>query len=88
MKRSWLCMLRLLPIVAAQVASSVAQQRGPIVVVGGGLAGLSAALEAVAHDVSVILLESEARLGGNSAKATRHVLARTQCPQCPGLFWV
>ncbi|KAJ3205334.1 hypothetical protein HDU67_008919 [Dinochytrium kinnereticum] len=41
-----------------------------IVVVGGGLAGLSAAIEAYRSGASVTLLEKEQRLGGNSAKAT------------------
>nr|CCC47842.1 putative NADH-dependent fumarate reductase, fragment [Trypanosoma vivax Y486] len=41
-----------------------------VVVVGGGLAGLSAAIEAAGCGAQVILLEKEGRLGGNSAKAT------------------
>ncbi|KAJ3115731.1 hypothetical protein HDU96_000143 [Phlyctochytrium bullatum] len=41
-----------------------------VVVVGGGLAGLSAAIEAYRGGAQVTLLEKEARLGGNSAKAT------------------
>ncbi|RNF14887.1 NADH-dependent fumarate reductase-like protein [Trypanosoma conorhini] len=41
-----------------------------VVIVGGGLAGLSAAIEAAACGAQVILLEKEPKLGGNSAKAT------------------
>jgi flavocytochrome c len=41
-----------------------------IIVVGGGLAGLSAAIEAANCGAHVILLEKTAALGGNSAKAT------------------
>ncbi|PWV11149.1 putative NADH-dependent fumarate reductase [Trypanosoma cruzi] len=41
-----------------------------VIVVGGGLAGLSAAIEATACGAQVILLEKEPRVGGNSAKAT------------------
>ncbi|KAH8614254.1 ApbE family Alanine dehydrogenase PNT C terminal domain [Trypanosoma vivax] len=41
-----------------------------VIVVGGGLAGLSAAIEAAGCGAQVILLEKEGRLGGNSAKAT------------------
>ncbi|CCW64868.1 unnamed protein product [Phytomonas sp. EM1] len=41
-----------------------------VVVVGGGLAGCSAAIEAAKRGAKVILLEKETKLGGNSAKAT------------------
>lgn len=41
-----------------------------VIVVGGGLAGLSAALEALAHGARVTLLDKAKSLGGNSAKAT------------------
>ncbi|KAG5492501.1 hypothetical protein JKF63_01079 [Porcisia hertigi] len=41
-----------------------------VVVIGGGLAGCTAAIEAANCGATVILLEKEARLGGNSAKAT------------------
>ena len=41
-----------------------------VVIVGGGLAGLSCALEARNMGASVVLLEQESHLGGNSAKAS------------------
>jgi flavocytochrome c len=41
-----------------------------IVIVGGGLAGLSAAIEAHDRGAKVVILDKEPRLGGNSAKAT------------------
>ncbi|CCW71935.1 unnamed protein product [Phytomonas sp. Hart1] len=41
-----------------------------VVVVGGGLAGCAAAIEAAERGARVIVLEKEPRLGGNSAKAT------------------
>ncbi|KAG5491957.1 hypothetical protein GH5_00853 [Leishmania sp. Ghana 2012 LV757] len=41
-----------------------------VVVVGGGLAGCAAAIEAANCGATVIVLEKEPRLGGNSAKAT------------------
>ncbi|KAK9728036.1 hypothetical protein K7432_001352 [Basidiobolus ranarum] len=41
-----------------------------VIIVGGGLAGLSAALEAYQLGAHVTLIEKEGRLGGNSAKAT------------------
>ncbi len=43
---------------------------GTVVVVGGGLAGLSATIEATRHGTKVVLIEKEKGLGGNSAKAT------------------
>lgn len=41
-----------------------------IIVVGGGMAGLAAALEASQGGANVILIEGEKSTGGNSAKAT------------------
>lgn len=41
-----------------------------VIVVGGGLAGLSASLEALERGARVTLLEKEAAVGGNSQKAT------------------
>lgn len=41
-----------------------------IVVVGGGLAGLSAAIEVVTKMVRLTVIEGEKTTGGNSAKAT------------------
>jgi succinate dehydrogenase/fumarate reductase flavoprotein subunit len=46
------------------------ESRRTVIVVGGGLAGLSAALEAQKHGARVYVLEKEVRLGGNSAKAS------------------
>ncbi|EPY23732.1 NADH-dependent fumarate reductase [Strigomonas culicis] len=41
-----------------------------VIVIGGGLAGCAAAIEAANCGAQVILLEKEKKLGGNSAKAT------------------
>ena len=41
-----------------------------VIIVGGGLAGLSAALEALKADATVILIDKAKDLGGNSAKAS------------------
>lgn len=41
-----------------------------VIVVGGGLAGLTATIDAVKHGASVTIIEKEGQLGGNSAKAT------------------
>ena len=46
-----------------------------VVIVGGGLAGVSAAVEAVKAKARVTLLEKEKDLGGNSAKATSGINA-------------
>ncbi|VDO38502.1 unnamed protein product, partial [Onchocerca flexuosa] len=47
----------------------------PVIVVGGGLAGLSAALQAVHEGANVVLIEGEKDLGGNSQKASSGVAA-------------
>ncbi|KAM3727606.1 NADH:fumarate oxidoreductase [Dirofilaria immitis] len=47
----------------------------PVIVVGGGLAGLSAALQAIHEGANVILIEGEKDLGGNSQKASSGVAA-------------
>jgi cleavage and polyadenylation specificity factor subunit 2 len=44
--------------------------RPHVIVVGGGLAGLSAAYEAATNNAKVTLIEGEKNVGGNSAKAT------------------
>ncbi|CAN0310642.1 unnamed protein product, partial [Discosporangium mesarthrocarpum] len=41
-----------------------------IIVIGGGLAGLCAAIEAAEAGAIVVLLEKQKSIGGNSAKAT------------------
>ncbi|KAG5466698.1 hypothetical protein LSCM1_00869 [Leishmania martiniquensis] len=46
-----------------------------VIIVGGGLAGCSAAIEAASCGAQVILLEKESKLGGNSAKATSGINA-------------
>ncbi len=61
----------------------------PVVVVGGGLAGLAASIEASRAGAPVILMEKGNRIGGNSAKATsgRHLHTRARaryfCQQTP-----
>eukprot|EP00475_Leptophrys_vorax_P001706 TRINITY_DN10940_c0_g1_i1.p1 TRINITY_DN10940_c0_g1~~TRINITY_DN10940_c0_g1_i1.p1 ORF type:complete len:492 (+),score=44.88 TRINITY_DN10940_c0_g1_i1:364-1839(+) len=52
-----------------------------VVVVGGGLAGLSAALEVVRLGGTVLVLEKSERLGGNSAKASSGMNAACTGPQ-------
>jgi len=46
-----------------------------VIVVGGGLAGLSAACELLEQGCNVYLLEKETNLGGNSSKATCGIAA-------------
>jgi len=50
--------------------SSKSSDGADVIVVGGGLAGLSATVEAVRHGAHVTIVEKEANVGGNSAKAT------------------
>lgn len=47
-----------------------------VCIVGGGLSGISAAIEAASNqEIEVILLEKEAKVGGNSAKASSGINA-------------
>jgi flavocytochrome c len=55
---------------AAPVRSGEVAARWDAVVVGSGVAGLAAAIEAAAHGLSVVVLESEPVLGGASAIST------------------
>lgn len=48
----------------------LASRQLPVVVVGGGLAGLAASIEAARGGAKVALLEKANKIGGNSAKAT------------------
>lgn len=52
-----------------------------VIIVGGGLAGLSAAIEASRHGAKVTIVEKEKSLGGNSAKATSGINAAESKPQ-------
>ncbi|VDO19249.1 unnamed protein product [Heligmosomoides polygyrus] len=47
----------------------------PVIIVGGGLAGLSAAIEALGRNSKVLIIDSEKNLGGNSAKASSGISA-------------
>ena len=44
-----------------------AERRADVVVVGGGLAGLMAVIEARRHGASAVLMEKRDRLGGSTA---------------------
>jgi cleavage and polyadenylation specificity factor subunit 2 len=52
-----------------------------VVVVGGGLAGASAAIEASRHGARVTIIDKERSLGGNSAKATSGINGAETKPQ-------
>ncbi|GMG10442.1 unnamed protein product [Aspergillus oryzae] len=51
------------------LSSSLAQPQ-PVIVVGSGLAGLSAATQLISHQVPVIMLDRAEKPGGNSIKAS------------------
>lgn len=51
------------------------QPHEPVIIVGGGLAGLSAALEALDHGSKVVIIDAEKNTGGNSAKASSGINA-------------
>uniref|UniRef100_A0A914VUR6 FAD-dependent oxidoreductase 2 FAD binding domain-containing protein n=1 Tax=Plectus sambesii TaxID=2011161 RepID=A0A914VUR6_9BILA len=67
--------MHLVLLLATLMSSSLALSRmpkddDPVIVVGGGLAGLSAAIEIVNQGGKVILIDSQKDVGGNSAKAS------------------
>lgn len=69
----------------ARPAAGAHDSMGPhVIVVGGGLAGLSAALTASSHGSRVTLIDKEARVGGNSAKATSGLNAVGTAAQLAG----
>ncbi|TMS33570.1 hypothetical protein L596_001294 [Steinernema carpocapsae] len=56
--------------VTAQGSPKMPKTEEPVLIVGGGLAGLSATIEALRNGAKVILIEREKDVGGNSAKAS------------------
>ncbi|TKR81197.1 hypothetical protein L596_015112 [Steinernema carpocapsae] len=56
--------------VMAQGSPKMPHSEDPVIVVGGGLAGLSSSIEALRNGGKVILIEREKNVGGNSAKAS------------------
>ena len=52
-----------------------------VIVIGSGIAGLCAAIEAFHSGSSVLLIEKESTLGGNSVKATSGISASETCWQ-------
>lgn len=59
-------------------STTMSEQKKTVIVVGGGLAGLSAALEAhnnQGQNTKVVLIEKEKNIGGNSMKATSGINA-------------
>ncbi|EPY38186.1 NADH-dependent fumarate reductase [Angomonas deanei] len=66
---------------AKRIAGSLPSR---VIVIGGGLAGCTAAIEAANCGAQVVLLEKEKKIGGNSAKATSGINGwgtRTQAKQ-------
>lgn len=58
------------PFPQVNLIMSTGSKSTDVVVVGGGLAGLSASIEAATHGAHVTIIEKEKGIGGNSAKAT------------------
>ena len=62
-------------------AASPASMNADVVVVGSGLAGLTTTLTALDRGATVVLIEKESRLGGNSGKASSGINAAV--PETP-----
>lgn len=58
-----------------QTAQAPQDETADMVIIGAGAAGMSAALKAAEHDVSIILLEKQGILGGASALASSGINA-------------
>jgi len=58
------------PQIETMLSSKSSGDGADVIVVGGGLAGLSATIESARHGARVTIVEKEKSLGGNSAKAT------------------
>lgn len=72
----------MLPFISITTAQTETNSPCTVVVIGGGLAGLSAAVEAASYfsranlpSCSVTLVDKEQRIGGNSAKASSGINA-------------
>jgi len=59
-----------LSIISQKAQAYIPKQKQHIIVVGGGLAGLTSSLVAASRGALVTLFDKEPRLGGNSAKAS------------------
>jgi len=74
-------LLTLFVLILFSLTSFAKANKRRVVVVGGGLAGLSAAIEAYRNKAEVLLLDKEPRIGGNSIKATSGMNAACTRPQ-------
>ncbi|CAK9080751.1 unnamed protein product [Durusdinium trenchii] len=73
-------------LASASVSTSCAASAMDVVVVGGGLAGLCATIEAAKRGAKVTIIDKEANLGGNSAKASSGMNgANTQAQRDQGI---
>ena len=60
---------------ASQTSTALSDESADIVIIGGGAAGITAALKAAEADVDIILLEKQGVLGGASAMASSGINA-------------
>ena len=67
--------LGIIVAILAAIMTTVNESRIDVIVVGGGSAGLTAALTAASAGCSVLVLEKQESVGGNSAKASSGVSA-------------
>lgn len=66
----WCSLLAVAVLTMAEAKNKAPTADEAVIVVGGGLAGLSASIEIVKAGGKLILIDSEPQLGGNSAKAS------------------
>ncbi|KAL0477897.1 fumarate reductase [Acrasis kona] len=63
-------MIPALRIISHKAEEHIPKEKQHIIIVGGGLAGLTASLVSASRGARVTLIDKEPRLGGNSAKAS------------------
>lgn len=70
---------------SAEPHMALVELKADLVVAGGGLAGVCAALSAARHGAKVVLLQDRSRLGGNSSSEVKmHVVGATCHKSRPG----
>jgi len=69
------------PQIETMLTTKSSDAGADVIVIGGGLAGLSATIEAARHGARVTIVEKEKSLGGNSAKATSGMNGADTIPQ-------
>lgn len=80
-----LALLALVAMLAAGCTPTPAERQADVIVVGAGIAGLSAALEAAAAGARVLVIEANSVGGGHAVKAGGFALVDTELQRSKGI---